>query len=90
MRGSYLQCDGALKQDELESARRFIDIFSYIDPGNAGHAYFRALWYAKKEQMNEALKYLNKAMDLGFDDMEKLNSEELFSSILDQVMNKPI
>ena len=87
---SYLQCDAAIKQNELTSALRFIDIFSYIDPNNADHAYFRGLLFAKKGQMNEALNSLNKAMELGFDDMDKLNSETLFSSILDQVISKPL
>ncbi len=87
---SYLQCDAAIEQNELESALRFIDIFSYIDPDNADHAYFRALVFAKKGQMDEALNSLNNAMELGFDDVERLNNEPLFSSIVDQVISKPL
>ena len=87
---SYLQCDAALKQNELENALRYIDIFSYIDPTNSDHAYFRALMFAKQDLMNEALNSLNRAVELGFDNMSKMNSELLFSSILDQVIDKPL
>ncbi|PCH94484.1 MAG: hypothetical protein COB85_05550 [Bacteroidetes bacterium] len=83
---SYLQCDAALKQNDLETALRYIDIFSFIDSSNPDHAYFRALLLAKKQNMNEALNSLNKAIELGFDDMDKLKSEPLFSTLIDQVI----
>jgi len=78
---SYLQSDAALKQGKLQEARKFIDILAIVDPENTDQPYLMALWHAKRGEYNEALSSLQDAIEIGFDDFEKLQSESSFNTL---------
>ena len=86
---AYMRCNSSLKQDDLTSATRFIEIYRLVDPTNAEHRYMAAIVSMKQGNKEEALKQLEEAFKLGFKEIQRLNNDPVFESLhSDQRFNK--
>jgi predicted esterase len=72
---AYSFCSNALTQDDLVIAASYIAIYQIIDPGNPDGYYFKALLVSKRGQINEAVQYYKKAVELGFNDFKKAQQD---------------
>jgi len=78
---AYIRTDASLQQNELEQAKKFLDIFLIVDPENADQPYLQAVWHAKRGENDLVLDALQKAIDMGFDDWERMKSDDVFEPI---------
>ncbi len=78
---AYMQASGALKAGDRENAGRMISIYGLVDPQNAEAPYLEAGWLAVGGNEAEALKSLAKALDLGFTDLKRIESDPAFTKI---------
>jgi len=67
-----------LQQHNLDGAERILAIYEMCDPGNTDQLYFHAILYAQKNNNAMALKYLQKAVSNGFNDINKMDAEQAF------------
>jgi predicted esterase len=81
---AYSFCNVSLKDNDLSRARKLIDIYQIVDPGNPDGYYFSALYYSMSGQSRMASELFRKAVDSGFKDFQKaLNElpEEIYHSL---------
>ena len=78
---AYMQASGALKAGERENAGRMIRIYALVDPTNAEAPYLEATWWAQQGKEAESLRSLTKAVELGFTDLKRIESDPAFTSI---------
>ena len=76
---AYMQASSALKGGNQEKAGYFIRIYALVDPTNAEAPYLEASLFASQGKDDEALKSLNKAVDFGFTDVKRLESDPAFT-----------
>ena len=72
---AYMVSNSALKQEDLTSASRFIEIYRLVDPGNAEHRYMAAVVSARQGKTDEAFSNLADAVKLGFKDYARLRND---------------
>jgi hypothetical protein len=77
----YSYSNSALRSGQLDQAQRFITIYMLVDPENTDPLYFQAQLFAMKNDSSNALKSLDKAIDLGFNDTGKLQGDTIFSKL---------
>jgi len=77
----YSYSNSALRSGQLDQAQRFITIYMLVDPENTDPLYFQAQLFAMKNDSANALKSLDKAIELGFNDTGKLQSDTIFSKL---------
>lgn len=77
----YSYSNSALRTGQLDQAQRFITIYMLVDPENTDPHYFQAQLFAMKNDPSNALKSLDKAIDLGFNDTGKLQGDTVFSKL---------
>jgi len=77
----YSYSNNSLRSGQLDQAQNFISIYTLVDPENPDPAYFQAQLFGMKNDTQNALKYLEKAIDLGFNDINKMQSEPAFSTM---------
>ena len=70
-----------LQQHDLGGAERMLAIYELADPTNTDQLYFHAILYAEKNNTTLAVKYLQKAMSNGFNDVQKLEAEQAFAAV---------
>jgi hypothetical protein len=75
---TYMQASGAIKADDQQKAGYFIRIYELVDPTNPEAPYLYASWLASRGQDTEAIGSLAKAIDLGFDDFNRLDNDTVF------------
>ncbi len=80
---AYMQADASLRQQQNESASKYITIYRLVDPGNAYVYYFSAILEARRGNKANTMKSLKKAIQLGFDDYKDLMTRTEFSSLRD-------
>ena len=78
---AYMQANGALKAGDLEKAGYFIRVYAIVDTTNPEAPYLEAGWFAEQGKDYEALKSLSKAINLGFTDIKRLESDPAFARI---------
>ena len=78
---AYMYCNSALKQDDLTSASRFIEIYRMIDPTNAEHRYMAATISMKQGNSEKAIKELQDAISLDFKEFKRLRNEAVFAPL---------
>jgi hypothetical protein len=78
---AYMKSSGAFKAGDWQNAGYFIRIYAIIDPTNAEAPYLEADWFATRGKDNEALKCLSKAVDLGFNDLKRIQNDPAFVNI---------
>ncbi|NVO19452.1 MAG: hypothetical protein HXX13_07115 [Bacteroidetes bacterium] len=78
---TYMLCNSALKQSDLNTASRFIELYRLVDPTNAEHRYMAATVSMKQGKKDEALKELGDAFQLGFKDIQRLTNDPVFTAL---------
>lgn len=78
---AYMYSSKALQVDQLENAELFLKIYEKVDTGNSEYAFLFAQLYMKQNNPKKAMCYLKKAVDLGFNDKERLSTDPLFVSL---------
>jgi hypothetical protein len=72
---AYSFCNASLKDNDLSKAKKLIDIYQIVDPGNPDGYYFSALYYSRSGQSGIAGEFFRKAVDSGFKDFQKALNE---------------
>ncbi len=75
---AYMQSTKAIADDNLDIAQKSLDIYRLIEPVNPEHAYLGAVVSMKLGDEKTALGYLEQAVVLGFNNIERLQKEEVF------------
>ncbi len=78
---AYMNTAGALKQNNLPAADFYGKIYLLVDPTNNEAYYLMSEVFAKNGNNKEAIKFLNFAIENGFIDITRLQSDEVFSGI---------
>jgi len=79
--GAYTYSNNALKSNQLSEAQRFITIYTLVDPENSETAYFQAILYARKNENEKAMKSLEDAVNLGFNDVGRMQADTSISKL---------
>lgn len=77
----YSYCNQAFHINNTHAAEKLTKLYSIIDPENSEWAYMRAILYVKIGLANYILPSLEKAVELGFNDRERLLSDPNFESM---------
>jgi len=75
---SYMYCNNALKQRDLDASARFIEIYSLVDPSNAEHRFMAAKLAAMRNEKTGVLNALQQAFAMGFKDTGRIKSDPDF------------
>lgn len=78
---AYMQASGALKQNAIPAAGIFCKIYLLVDPTNSEAYYLTASVFAIEGNTGDAIKSLNVAVKNGFIDIQRLQSDPVFSGI---------
>jgi hypothetical protein len=77
----YSYANQAFKSNNLHAAEKLVAVYAIVDPENSEWAYMRASLYMKLGLNDYALSSLEKAVELGFKDRSRLQSDPVFSPI---------
>jgi hypothetical protein len=77
----YSYANQALKVANPHAAEGLITIYSIVDPKNCEWAYMRATLYMNLGMQDYVYPLLQKAVDLGFDDRNRLSTDPVFAPI---------
>ncbi len=78
---SFMQTNGALKQNALPAADFFCKIYLLVDPENKDAHYLAASIYNKQGNTKLAIASLENAVKYGYTDSEQLKTDASFESI---------
>ncbi|NVO01240.1 MAG: hypothetical protein HXX09_00920 [Bacteroidetes bacterium] len=78
---AYSYSNSALKSGQMGQAQHFVTIYALVDPENSESAYFQAIIYANKSENKNSIKSLEDALKLGFNDVNRLQSDSNFSKL---------
>jgi len=78
---AHLNYDNAMKNGATDQALIFLQIKNYAQPNEPVTAYLFSSYYAKLNQTDKALDYLQKAVNLGYDDIEKIREDGNFATL---------
>ncbi len=79
---AYMYSNQALTSGDLVMANRFIKIYETVDPENSEHAYMNALLMMQYKKPALAINALKRAVELGFNDRERMLQEPAFAALL--------
>lgn len=77
---SYMFTSKATKTHNIRQLEKYVQIYRSVDSLNPDMFYYGAVLAALKNNKKKSLEMLNKAMENGFDDMEKLQKEKAFKN----------
>lgn len=77
----YSYANQAFKANNLHAAEKFVAIYAIVDPTNSEWAYMRAVLYMQLNLSDYALSSLEKAVQLGFKDKNRLQNDPAFLPI---------
>ncbi|MCB0430671.1 MAG: hypothetical protein H6585_13420 [Flavobacteriales bacterium] len=72
---AYTYSNSMLRNGNLQVARQFLDQYAVIDPPNPEHAYLLAVVEVREHHPEAAISKLNEAVQLGFNDLARLQSD---------------
>lgn len=78
----YMIVNQAMKQGDAKATSHFLTVYSMVDPKNPEWAYLSAVVFAMSGDNEQALKSLQVASNLGFNDPNRINSETAFTKII--------
>lgn len=78
---AYMQSNNALKSGDREKSGYFIRVYALVDPANPEAPYLQAGWFAGLGKEEEAFKSLSNAVDLGFSDLNRIESDPAFRNM---------
>lgn len=76
---AYSTANALLAQNRLDEAARSIELYGIIDPDNSEYAYMFALLYSRQGNKDKCMTSLEKAVELGFSDVNRLQNDTAFS-----------
>ncbi len=76
---SYMFISEAAKTGNLKKLEKYLSIYQAVEPQNPDMFYFRAVQAALQGNKEQVLTMLAKAVDNGFEDVNKLKSEKAFA-----------
>jgi dienelactone hydrolase len=90
---SYLSASTMLNQNQLPQAEHYLKIYEKIEPENPEVYYLKALHSAKQTRYAEVIQLLEKAVELGFSDWDRMQKEKDFieadkSNLLQKIKSK--
>jgi dienelactone hydrolase len=74
----YIFSNNALKNNQLQDLQKFIYIYERLEPENSEVYYLKAIFYARQNDNNLALKSLEEAVNKGFNDRNRIRKEPSF------------
>ena len=77
----YMASNSMLNQNQLPQAGMYIQLYEKVDPENSEVYYMQALLAAKQQNVQAILPALQKAVNAGFIDLDRLQKENLFNSV---------
>ncbi len=77
----YTYAGQAIRMKNLHAAEKMVALYSIIDPENSEWAYMRATLYMQLGLNDYAIGMLEKAIDLGFSDRNRLQSDPAFAPL---------
>ena len=78
---AYIYTDRAFKLNRIDLASKYLSIYERVDPENPDMFFFMAVKFVLLKEDKQAIAALKKAIDKGFDDFPKLNSEHAFDRL---------
>lgn len=93
---AYMNASSAIKTNNIETAFKYVKIYSLVDPENPEHAYLKAMLLMKKGKLPDAMASLENAAKLGFTEsgrlendtvMDRLRSKDKYPEILNIIKN---
>ncbi len=75
----YSFSNNILQSGQLDQAQHYISIYAIIDPENTNPQYFQAVLYSMKSDTAQVFKSLEKVIDLGFNDLNKMQNDVNFT-----------
>ncbi|NOX45515.1 MAG: hypothetical protein GXO89_00875 [Chlorobi bacterium] len=78
---SYMYARNALRSGQIEAAGKFLVIYEKVDPDNSEVYYLKAVQLAKMGENQKAIIELQKAVDKGFEDINRISNDQNFSTI---------
>ncbi len=78
---AYMQSNNGLKSGQDNLAGHFIGLYQLIDPKNTEGYYMEAQLAAKQNNLSAAISALRKAVNLGFNDFDRMQNEQVFSPL---------
>ncbi len=80
----YSYTSQLIARDDMAGADHFATIYELADPDNTDQLYFHAVIAARQGDTAKAMKYMQKAVDNGFTDWSKADSEPALATIRGQ------
>jgi len=77
----YLYADGVIKQGDARSSGHYLNVFQMVDPANPDVSYLKAIQCMKLQDVQGTLIALNKAVDLAYNNVADILSEEMFAPL---------
>jgi predicted esterase len=77
----YSYSSQLLARNDTAGAAHFLSIYALADPTNTDQLYFNAMLYAQENKPEQAIMYLSKAVENGFKDWQKIESEPVFTPL---------
>lgn len=78
----YLKANQALTDDNHEDLHFYTTLFGKVNNKNPDYYFFMSALMLKNNNVNEAVMHINKAIELGFTNVERLQTHEIFKPIL--------
>jgi hypothetical protein len=78
---AYMNASGILKTGNYSDAISALTIYGIIDPENPEYAYLLATVNMKLKNKTEAMSLLEKAVNLGFDDINRLDADTVLQTL---------
>lgn len=75
---AYSYSNNALKQGNFTGAEKYLAIYALADPENSEQPFLSACLAARQNKNEEAVRFLQKAIDLGLTQRKKVEREESF------------
>jgi hypothetical protein len=81
---TYLGAMHAFNSQDDGSTAKFLNLYTLVDPTNPEHSYLYATMYARQNNMDKAIAYLQDAVKLGFTDLKRMQGEAYFKPMNDK------
>lgn len=77
----YSIAGNAIRQNQFETANKMLNIYKLADPENSDQPFLEACYFAKLNEPEKAIASLNRAINLGLQDVSKIMNEPALSSL---------
>ena len=78
---AYMNCSSALQAKQWDMLETYLKIYEMAEPSNPEHQYMYAELFAAKKNSEKEVFYLQNAVKLGFDDVNRMQSDGAFANI---------